>query len=74
MAAEPDKYIVELNELTLIAGTETIPTQQVTGGEGTTFKVSIDTLKAYIFPDAPADGNAYVRKDNAWVLLSSVLP
>lgn len=72
MAAEPDKYITELDELTLIAGTESIPVQQIAGGDGTTYRITINRLQEFL--DAPADGNAYVRKDNAWVLLSSVLP
>lgn len=73
MATEPDKYIVELDELMSLAGTESIPVQKSSGGESSTFRITVNRLKSHIL-DAPADGNAYVRKDNAWVLLSSVLP
>lgn len=73
MAAEPDKYIIELEQLMSIDGTESIPLQTANGDENSTFRVTIDTIKSYIFEDAPADGNAYVRKDNEWVLLSSFL-
>ena len=71
--SEVDKYIVELPAILVPAGTESIVIQQQDGGEGTTFQITIDNLKDYIFPDAPADGNAYVRVDNDWVLLSEYL-
>lgn len=67
MAAEPDKYIADLETLVTLDGTEFIPVQQAVGGEGTTYKVSINVIKEL---DAPSDGNAYVRKDGTWVLLS----
>ena len=70
--AEVDKYIVELNEVMVPEGTEYLVFQEAIGGEETTFKISVDNLKSYIFPDAPADGQAYVRVNNDWVLLSEV--
>ena len=70
--AEPDKYIVELNTLVSPVGTESIPVQQATGGEGTTFRLILNTLKTFIFSDCPSDGFAYVRKDGSWVRLDDL--
>ena len=67
--ADPDKYIVELEELTARTGNEFLPLQLENGGDGTTYKIQLKN----IFPDAPADGAAYVRRNNTWVLLSSYL-
>ena len=72
--AEPDKYIVDMNQIVAPDGTESLPVQQAQGGENTTFRIILSNLKKYIFTDAPSDGQAYVRVDGEWVLLDDYLP
>ena len=81
--AEPDKYIIELNPISSMDGTEAFVLQTSDGGENSTYYITASALKAFMhsdlgtminFDDAPSDGEGYVRKDGEWVLLSSLLP
>lgn len=71
MATEPDKYIVELEELKNLDGTESIPLQLKIDDESikdlTTFRALVSTLKKYVYEDAPSDGYSYARKNGQWV-------
>jgi len=80
--SEIDKYIVDFDVIPSVDGTESLVLQQSEGGEGTTYKITLDGLKNYTLlgtgsmkneNDAPNDGNPYVRLNGEWVLLSNYL-